>query len=100
MDNVRLKGGWVHVHWIPAHTGVPDNGMADILAKETKGHRGKELPMNNNIQATGWPALLATTKQSFRSLTKEKWEQAWDRLTYSAVHMKTIPYASKSVMTL
>ncbi len=100
MDNIRLNDARVHVHWIPAHTGVPGKGMADKVAKEATGHRAKELLRDNDIQATGWPALLAATIQSFFSLTKEKWQPAWDRSTHSIDNRKTVTYATKNVITL
>lgn len=63
----------VHIHWIPAHTGVEGNEEADRLAKQAAG-KGKS-------GGTGQSPLF-TTVASQRMLAKRmanvRWEAEWD----------------------
>jgi RNase H len=78
LDKLRDRGWEVQFRWIPAHTGVPGNELADRAAKEAAGYspNGQEdqepPPEPDTIQA-----LTATAKSAIRRTMKHEWELSW-----------------------
>jgi len=80
-DTLRGSGWEVQFQWIPAHTGVPGNEMADQAAKEAAGHnptaRGQAEPMPQ--EPDHLRTLIATTKTIIRKAMRSEWTTSWER---------------------
>jgi ribonuclease HI len=57
----------VSIHWIPSHSGIEGNDMADILAKQ-----GRISSTSDMIPL--WPISKEVSKQKIRSHTNKKWQ--------------------------
>lgn len=78
----KIQGEWrtrIEVRWIPAHTGVPGNKLADTAAKEAAGWsaRGQgNQTIGNTVLAKTYP-LQAILKTWIKQEAKMEWDHSW-----------------------
>jgi ribonuclease HI len=69
----------VTIRWIPAHTGVEGNEMADLLAKHATGWRHKKdpSPRTKGVRWPWLPQLLSSCKRMINMRARWAWERQW-----------------------
>lgn len=85
IDDLRVKGIPIHLHWIPAHTDIKGNEEADVAAKEGTGwRRAKRRNGKWREWDSGYTAerhvlgrARATIKLALEQRTLGLWEEAW-----------------------
>lgn len=88
----------IHIHWIPAHTGVPGNEAADIAAKEATGWRSQGLPGTVSPTPPHLHTLISACKTSIRSRVNQQWEEQWKTDIRGRITHKITKKPSKQVL--
>jgi ribonuclease HI len=77
IDILRRRGVSVEICWIPAHTGIPGNEKADIIAKQATGWRANGRTGQRAPQSKWVRQLLSSCKRTVRKTVFLRWREAW-----------------------
>ncbi len=83
LDNLRSQGFTVELRWIPAHTGVPGNEIADQAAKAAAQQTTAPLAVTVTAggphpEQTEPDILVSTVKTTLRKTLRDEWTRHWD----------------------
>ena len=73
LEAVKTQGRKVHIHWIPSHTFIPGNELADMAAK--KGARNAEADTEMIINSGKTSISRSYIKKDIAKIAKEEWIQ-------------------------
>ena len=89
----------IHIHWIPAHQGVPGNEAADVAAKEATGW--SETPRSRPgepFPREGLHVLTSAVKMDVRFKIQDQWNQTWSVEKHGRVIYKLIKTPTTDVL--
>ena len=72
LEKLKNQDKNVHIHWVPSHTYIPGNELADKAAK--KGARNTERAV---INASKTQTSLSFIKKDIDKIAQEEWTQYW-----------------------
>ena len=88
----------VHIHWIPAHTGVSGNEAADVAAKEATGWRAQGPPGAASPTPPHLHTLISACKTKVRARVDQQWEEQWKAEVRGRVTYKLTKKPTKHVL--
>ena len=88
----------LEIHWIPAHSGVPGNELADIAAKEATGWRATGPPSTPSHTPPNLPTLTSAYKTAARYRANEQWAENWKTEKHGRTTFKLTPEPSAFVL--
>lgn len=109
VDKARENGLTVSFRWIPSHSGVEGNELADKAAKEatgwrqTRGHRGR---MKEMMTATTAPRLIqqrllrSAVESRIRETINAQWEQEWQTKPHGRAVYELTPIPTREVLRI
>lgn len=109
IDNLRLSGFTIELHWVPAHASIDGNEVADKLAKEATGWRLKKLrrgrTREENTSSTAPQAqyvkkLLSAKKTQLALCALNEWKQKWTTETRGRALHKLEPSPRRGIVKL
>ena len=68
----------MEIHWIPAHTGVVGNELADDLAKRATGWTSEGRPGSQAPTPPAMRVLISAAKQQIQARSKIRWSEIWE----------------------
>lgn len=74
---LQKRGVSIEICWIPAHTGVPGNEKADVIAKQATGWRAKGRTGQRAPQSKWVQQLLSSCKRTVRETVLRMWKDTW-----------------------
>jgi ribonuclease HI len=77
LSSLYRRGITVEICWIPAHTGVPGNEKADIIAKQATGWRSNGRTGPKAPQSKWVTQLLSAYKRTVKETIRCMWEEGW-----------------------
>ncbi|SLM41079.1 Ribonuclease H-like domain [Lasallia pustulata] len=72
LEEIKAQGRKVHIHWIPSHTFIPGNELADMAAK--KGARNADPEIINSARTSISRSFI---KRDIAKIAREEWTQYW-----------------------
>jgi ribonuclease HI len=74
---LQKRGVSIEICWIPAHTGIPGNEKADIIAKQATGWRAKGRTGQRAPQSKWVKQLLSSCKRTVKRTVLRMWKDTW-----------------------
>jgi ribonuclease HI len=78
---LQKRGISIEICWIPAHTGVPGNEKADIIAKQATGWRANGRTGQRAPQSKWVRQLLSSCKRTVKETVLRMWNITWAKQT-------------------
>ncbi|GFF96867.1 hypothetical protein IFM47457_11104 [Aspergillus lentulus] len=109
LEKAREEGLTVRFRWIPSHSGVEGNELADKAAKEAtgwrqiRGHRGR---VKEVMTATTAPRpiqqrlLRSAVETRIREMANTQWEQDWQASPHGRALYELMPTPTKKVLRI
>lgn len=108
LNDLKIRGKGVQLHWIPAHKEVIGNKKADVAAKMATGWRkkkkrnGKWMEVDSKFTAplVQIPWLRSASNQVIKQAAVKEWEAEWKKEEKGKDLRRLMPVPSKSVLCI